>query len=122
MTYIIIVFMLTAFLWLILQADWTRALASEQTLDNLALAIEAEISRQNALANQLRSEEPDTEQALISEAKRLLQEAREITTALIESDQTPLSNGDVSNIYRRLEEANSRVKLAHNLIGSGTDI
>lgn len=47
MTYVTIAFMITAFLWLILHADWTKAPASEQTLDNLTLAIEAEISRQN---------------------------------------------------------------------------
>ncbi|MBK9621394.1 MAG: hypothetical protein IPO31_19625 [Candidatus Obscuribacter sp.] len=122
MTYITIAFMITAFLWLILHADWTKAPASEQTLDNLTLAIEAEISRQNALAAALTSPELDTDEAFIAEAERLLHQAREITTQVMESDQSPLSNSDVSNIYRKLEEAQSQVKLAHNLIGSGTDI
>ncbi|MBK7839975.1 MAG: hypothetical protein IPJ49_20320 [Candidatus Obscuribacter sp.] len=122
MTYITIAFMITAFLWLILHADWTKAPASEQTLDNLALAIEAEISRQNALAAALTSPELDTDEAFIAEAERLLHQAREITTQVMESDQSPLSNSDVSNIYRKLEEAQSQVKLALNLIGSGTDI
>jgi hypothetical protein len=122
MTYITIAFMITAFLWLILHADWTKAPASEQTLDNLTLAIEAEISRQNALAAALTSPELDTDEAFIAEAERLLHQAREITTQVMESDQSPLSNSDVSNIYRKLEEAQSQVKLANNLIGSGTDI
>ncbi|MBP6595239.1 MAG: hypothetical protein KA255_19595 [Candidatus Obscuribacter sp.] len=122
MTYITIAFMITAFLWLILHADWTKAPASEQTLDNLTLAIEAEISRQNALAAALTSPELDTDEAFIAEAERLLHQAREITTQVMESDQSPLSNSDVSNIYRKLEEAQSQVKLALNLIGSGTDI
>lgn len=122
MTYIIIVFIIAAYLWLILHADWTKAPASEQTLDQLALAIEAEISRQDALAAALTSPELDTEEAFIAEAERLLQRAREITTHVMESDQSPLSNSDVSNIYRKLAEAQSQVKLAHNLIGSGTDI
>ncbi|MBK7747667.1 MAG: hypothetical protein IPP57_28220 [Candidatus Obscuribacter sp.] len=122
MTYVTIAFMITAFLWLILHADWTKAPASEQTLDNLTLAIEAEISRQNALAAALTSPELDTDEAFIAEAERLLHQAREITTQVMESDQSPLSNSDVSNIYRKLEEAQSQVKLALNLIGSGTDI
>lgn len=122
MTYIIIVFIIAAYLWLILHADWTKAPVSEQTLDQLALAIEAEISRQDALAAALTSPELDTEEAFIAEAERLLQRAREITTHVMESDQSPLSNSDVSNIYRKLAEAQSQVKLAHNLIGSGTDI
>ncbi|MBK7747940.1 MAG: hypothetical protein IPI39_11875 [Candidatus Obscuribacter sp.] len=88
MTYITIAFMIWLFSGRFFTPIGPRH-QPEQTLDNLALAIEAEISRQNALAAALTSPELDTDEAFIAEAERLLHQAREITTQVMESDQSP---------------------------------